>query len=165
MKLKNNKGVTLLILTIIVIVLVVITSITIQAGKHYLNLKDVNELYSDIEAINVAISDYYLEHDDLPIKDHQYLEDKNALEDCFEASGGGADAWVNPDDEGGYYVIDLSKLENLTLINGREYRSWGSSSTSEDYQDLYIINKVTHQVYYPRGVKLRGEVYFTRQIQ
>lgn len=166
MKLKNNKGVTLLILTVTVIILIIITSITVQAGTHYLNLKDVNELYSDIEAINVAISDYYLENDDLPIfANNPYLNDETKLREYFVSNSGGSGAWINPDDSGPYYVIDLSKLENLTLVNGREYRSWSNSSTCENYQDLYIINKVTHQVYYPHGVAMRGEIYYTKQIQ
>jgi len=39
---------------------------------------------------------------------------------------------------------------------------WNNSSTFQVYQDLYIINEVSHQIYYPKGVNYNGEIYFTK---
>ena len=58
--------------------------------------------------------------------------------------------------------IDLSKLDNLTLNYGRDYKKWDTSSTFQNYQDIYIINEVSHQIYYPKGVNYNGEIYFTK---
>ena len=36
------------------------------------------------------------------------------------------------------------------------------TSTFKTYQDLYIINEATHQIYYPKGVNYNVEIYFTK---
>ncbi len=57
--LKNDKGVTLIILTITIIVLLIITGITINNSKSQLMIKKVNNLYSDIDSISTKVSDYF----------------------------------------------------------------------------------------------------------
>ena len=122
MKLKNNKGVTLLILTITITVLLIITGITITNSKGQLAIKNVNNLYSDLESISTKVSDYYLKNDSLPVLENTYLNSSNAL----------------------------------------KLMKWNNSSTFQVYQDLYIINEVSHQIYYPKGVNYNGEIYFTK---
>lgn len=159
--LKSDKGVTLLVLTITIIVLLIITSITISNSKSQLAIKNVNYLYSDIDSISTKVSDYYLKNNSLPVLANAYLNNRNALK-LLCISNEEDESLINPNDDGEYYVIDLSKLENLTLNYGKDYKNWDTSSTFQTYQDLYIINKVSHQIYYPKGVKYNGEVYFTK---
>lgn len=160
MKLRKNKGVTLYILCATVAVLIVITGIMVTYSQDYVALNKVNDLCNDIEAINVAVSDYYLKNNDLPIFEHEYVKDSSELSKLFTEEGT-QKIVINPDDKGEYYVIDLSKLDNLTLKFGKSYKHWENNSSSADYKDLYIINKVTHQVYYAQGVAYNGNVYFT----
>lgn len=163
-KLKNNKGVTLIVLTITIIVLLIITSITIYNSKRQLAIKNVNNLYSDIETISTKVSDYYLKNNSLPIfENNAYLNNTSQLQLLFKSNGGVGEL-INPNDDGPYYVINLSKLENLTLNYGRDYKKWADDSTFQTYQDLYIINGVTLQIYYPLGIKFNDEVYFTRDL-
>ncbi len=161
MKLKNNKGVTLLILTITITVLLIITGITITNSKGQLAIKNVNNLYSDLESISTKVSDYYLKNDSLPVLENTYLNSSNALK-LLCISNGEDESLINPNDDGNYYVLDLSKLENLTLNYGKDFMKWNNSSTFQVYQDLYIINEVSHQIYYPKGVNYNGEIYFTK---
>ena len=66
---------------------------------------------------------------------------------------------------GNYYVIDLSKLDNLTLNYGKDYKKWGAATNDlDDFQDLYMINSVTHQVYYIDGILFDKEYYFSKPI-
>ena len=161
MKSKEEKGVTLLVLTITIIVLLIITSITIGNFQNQLGKKNLNNLYSDIEAINAKISEYYLKNNSLPIfEENAYMNNSSQLKLLFKTNGGKG-TLININDENSYYVINLSKLENLTLNYGREYSNWDNNSTYEKYQDVYIINETTHQVYYPKGVKYNGRMYFT----
>ena len=162
MNVRNNKGITLMVLIIIIIVLMILTSISISNFKSELDIRNVNNLYSDIESISTKVSDYYLANDALPIlEENTYLNSSEELEKLF-SSKGEAEKVINPNDEGPYYVIDLHKLENLTLNYGKEYSNWTNETTSESISDIYIINKVTHQIYYPKGIKLRRKIYFTR---
>ena len=148
MNLRNNKGVTLIILCLTIAVL-----ITISKSSSQLAIRNLNYLYSDIETINTSISDYYLKNVKLPTKG-EYCSDKAT----FAKMLGGLDK-INQEDSGKYYVIDLSELDSLTLNYGREYSKWSSASST--YNDIYVINETTHQVYYVRGIELDGEMYYT----
>ena len=159
--LKNDKGVTLLVLTITIIVLLIITSITLSNSQSQLAIKKVNELYNDIDSINTKIADYYLKNNSLPVLEHTYLNSPNALK-LLCISNGENENLINANDDGNYYVIDLSQLENLTLNYGKQYKDWTETSTFQNYQDLYIINEVSHQIYYPQGIKYNGEIYYTK---
>lgn len=161
--LKNDKGVTLIVLTITIIVLLIITGITITNSRKQLAIKKLNNLYSDIEAISTKVSDYYVKNDSLPIfEDNPYMSDRASF-GTFISYKGGDQSIINTNDNGEYYVLNLSKLDNLTLNYGADYKKWDSSSTYETYQDLYIINKVTHQIYYAQGIEYDGEKYFTKE--
>ena len=160
--LKNDKGVTLIILTITIIVLLIITGITINNSKSQLIIKKVNNLYSDIDSISTKVSDYYLKNNSLPVFDNNiYLNSSSELGTLIEKNGGDKSV-INANDDGPYYVLNLSKLENLTLNFGSEYKKWNDTSTSNMYQDLYIINGVTHQIYYPKGIKYGNNIYYTK---
>ena len=165
MKLKNEKGITLIVLTITIIVILIVTSITIYNSNNQLAIKKVNNLYSDLESISTKVTAYYLENDTLPVYDNEYESSKSDFKTLIDTNGA-EDNVINPNDGETYHVIDLSKLDNLTLNYGLEYKDWKEDQTPSptEYQDLYIINDMTHQIYYPKGIKLRQNVYFTRDI-
>ena len=157
---KNEKGVTLIVLTITIIVLLIITSIIISNSNIQLGIKKVNNLYADIESISTKVTDYYITNNSLPVFEKAFLNDKTMMETFITATGGDSSI-INPNDSGVYYVIDLSKLDNLTLNYGKDYLTWSETGNIKDSQDLYIINQVSHQIYYPNGIKYNDEIYYT----
>ena len=159
MNLKNEKGVTLIVLTITIIVLLIITEITINTSKSQLSIKKLNNLYADLDTINTKVSDYYLKNNSLPVFSNTYLNSRDELSSLL-----GEESVINSNDDGPYYVLNLSKLDNLTLNYGEQYKEWSDTSTFQTYQDLYIINGVTHQIYYPKGIIYDGETCFTRNV-
>ena len=161
---KSESGVTLIALTITIIVLLMITSITITNGIKQLGLKKVNNLEADINSISTKITDYYLKNESLPIFQNPYINGKENFELLLIKNGSNSQTSINPNDSGLYYVIDLSKLEGLTLNYGSNYKSWNESSSYTDLQDVYVINEVSHQIYFPHGIKYSGEYYFTNRI-
>ena len=163
MNLKNEKGVTLIVLTITIIVLLIITGIMISNSKSQLAIKKVNNLYADIDAISTKVSDYYLKNNSLPVFSNAYLNSSNELGLLLIANGGDKSV-INSNDDGPYYVLDLSKLDNLTLNYGNDYQNWNDASTFQTYQNLYIINNVTHQIYYPQGITYKEETYFAKNV-
>ena len=161
---KNNKGITMISLVITIIVLIIVTSITIYNGTAQLGIKRVNSLYADIDSISTKVAEYYLKNEKLPVFENEYIDSidsQNKLEKIFKENGATTNI-TNANDKGAYYVIDLTKLDNLTLNYGDDYKEWTNTSTSEDLQNIYIINSVTHQIYFPHGVRLRDEYYFAR---
>ena len=165
MNVKSEKGVTLIILIIMLIVMGIITTITLNNSPRQLQIGNVNNLFSDIDSLSSKISDYYLQNGTIPIMENNpYLENANELKTVLSSNGALPDE-INPNDQGAYYVIDLSKLDNLTLNFGKDYKNWNDTSTYEEYQDIYIINPITHQIYYPASINLRGTVYYTRDVE
>ena len=164
MKNKGESGVTLLALTITIIVLLIITSITITNGMKQLGLKKVNNLEADIDSLYMKITDYYLKNEALPVLEKPYINNKENFELLLIEKGADVQTSINPNDSASYYVIDLSKLEGLTLNYGSNYKSWNESSSYTELQDIYVINEVSHQIYFPQGIKYSGEYYFTKRI-
>ena len=158
---RNNKGITMISLVITIIVLLIVTSITIYNGLAQLGIKRVNNLYADIDSLSTKVAEYYLKNEKLPVYDNKYVENKNQLETLFRKNGATTDV-TNVNDGDDYYVLDLSKLDNLTLNYGDEYKDWTSTSSANDIQNIYIINSVTHQIYFPHGIKSGDEYYFAR---
>lgn len=159
---KNNKGITMISLTVTIIIMVMLTGIVTVNVKKHIDLKNVNKLYADIENISSKISEYYLKNEELPIYGTKYVNSKTELIQKFIQntgdSGNISDNLNKNDADDGYYVINLSKLDNLTLNYGSEFAQW---QDPQKY-DYYIINTVTHQIYYPYGIQLSDEYYFTR---
>ena len=165
-KFRNEKGVTLLALTITIVVMVIITATLITNTQNRLKLEKVDNLYSDIEQIKDKISQYYIKKGSLPIKEDAYCNAEN-LVSILKANGADKSMELNDlldandnknTSEETYYVIDLSKLDNLTLNYGSEYKKWSSGT---DLQDLYIINIKSHQIYYPKGILVDGKFYYS----
>ena len=158
---KNNKGITMISLVITIIVLLILTSVTIYNGLAQLGIKRVNYLYADIESLSTKVADYYLKNEALPVFDNKYVNNKSELETLFRKNGATTNI-TNVNDGEEYYVLDLSKLDNLTLNYGDDYKEWTSTSSSDKIQNIYIINSVTHQIYFPHGVRSGDEYYFAR---
>lgn len=154
---KNEKGITLIALTITIIVLMIVTSITIVNMESSMKIKRVNKLYNDISNLKTKIDAYYIEHKELPILE-QYCESQAELKSILETNGV-SNIQLDKNDDEYYYVIDLSKIEGLTLSYGKEYNS--DLSTDKGRKDLYIINNRSHQIYYPKTVSFNKKYYYS----
>ena len=173
MYLKNNKGVTLLALTITIIVMLIITGTIIYNTNSHVRTEKINKLYNDIENLNTKIEDYYLKYGDIPTIGDVYCT-QDELKDLLNSNKGSAtlitnnDEIVNPNDGDEYYIIDLEKLEGLTLNYGYgdDYKAAKNTpiSISTEYDEVYIINKVTHQIYYPSGIVAGDFMYYVYNI-
>lgn len=69
-RIKSEKGITLIELTITIAVLLVLAGITTTLGiSSILELRDFNAVKSDIIALTEAVQTYYLENEKLPLED------------------------------------------------------------------------------------------------
>ena len=165
MNIKNKKGISLLVLTITIIVLIIVTSVTVYKVSDHLSVKNLNYLYSDIDSLETKVFAYYNKTGKLPVFDGIYINTNSNLQ--YYLLDQDADN-VNPNDYGAYYVIDLYKLDNLTLNYGKQYKDWGNiedkTTAYLDYKDLYIINTTTMQIYYPKGILYNDVKYYSKKI-
>lgn len=149
MIIKNEKGITLTTLILTVVLILIIGGMMGYYSTSGLNIKRINNMYSDIEQIQTEVDTYYLKNNELPILNVNVSFSK----------------YSNPNDNSEYYVIDLSKLGNLKLNYGKEFENIKSRNNLENYTDVYIINKQSQTIYYLKGIEFEDNTYYTKPIE
>ncbi len=133
---RDEKGVTLLELTITITVLLILASVTTQLGLgKTMELKRYNSVKSDIIELTEAVQTYYMEKGELPLEDAETQVKFTPPEDN-----------KNPNDSGEYYEIDISLLESVNIQNKR---------------NTYIVDKQSLTVYCQEGIEYQGKTYYT----
>lgn len=153
--LKSSRGITMIVLSIAIIILAIVTSMLAYYSSDAIDIKKLNNMYNDIELLSQKVSMYFYENEKIPIL-VQYL---NVAEILGEQKS-------NLDNDT-YYVIDLSKLENLELNFGKDFKEVKNSYSNDDfdiseYKDLYIINEQSHNIYYVKGITADGKTYYAK---
>ena len=97
-KIKKENGITMIALIATLSILMIIFGVTIYNTKKSLAIKDLTNLYNDIEMLEDRAKVYYAEHGEFPVTD-----ETTNIEGCSEI----------------LYQIDSSKINN---INGLHYR-------------------------------------------
>ncbi len=131
--LKNSKGITITVLVVTVVILLILTSTIIMKAGNYKNVNKLNNLYADIKLLEDKVLEYHNDYGILPTKEEKITPNLSM-------------------EEGEYYEIDLSKLENLTL-------NYGNRDAGD--KDIYIVNKKTLDVYYYKGIEYEESLYYT----
>lgn len=131
--LKNNKGITLVAQVITITVFLMIVGVISYSSVSSLQSKNLNDMYTDIVSIQEKVANYYLKYGEAPV-DKSEGPVPNTIIDKISK---------NPNDEGDYYKVDISKLLNLTLNNAQ---------TNENY---YFMNENTLTTYYTKGVAIQ----------
>ena len=143
---KNNKGIALITLIVAVLMMLVISSMIIYNSLSFLNMSNLNKMYNDIKLLNEQVILYSGVNRNLPILDNAYTAELDAsITDGF-----------NKDN---FYVLDLNRMnKNLknSLSFGKDYYSSNFSG-----KDIYVINKLTYQIFYVKGMKYDNTTYYT----
>lgn len=148
--LTSNKAITLVTLVLTIVLILLISGTMGYYTTSGLSLQKVNNMYSDIEQIQSKVDEYYIKNNNLPI-----LNETGIV--SFSNS-------INVNDSSDYYVIDLSKLGNMSLNYGKEFESVKTSNSLDTYTDLYIINAQSQTIYYLKGIKYEDKFYYTKSI-
>ena len=170
---KNQKGISLISLSIAVIVILAIAGTVLYNVRTNLGIQKVKSMQADIENLMGKVTNYYLQYGELPVlnvysggEKQNTLISKNSevISDLVSDASS-----VNYLDIGDYYVIDLSAMENITLTYGQDYETLKSLSADKirtlndgELTDVYIINSVSHNIFYVAGIKYEGKTYYTK---
>lgn len=154
---KSNRGVALATLVVAVLIMLTITGTIAYTSLDTMKLRQLDYMYNDIRLLNQKITNYHLENDELPILENtiEYAD----IIDVVTKEEAGDKVKINPNDsEEDYYIIDLEKLGGITLKYGRDYGKYKENSANIDEdKDVYIINKMSHTIYYLKGIKIELE--------
>lgn len=145
---KKEKGITLVSLVITIVLMLIIASSTIYVSLNRFEINNFSKMKNDIILLDEKVSNYYLKYAGLPI-----LRESDGLGKKYTYTS--LDFEKNSGDNENYYIIDLEAMEGLSLNYGEE--GFKNPNTSDD---IYIINEETHTIYYVRGIKLNGELYY-----
>lgn len=153
-KIKKEKGVSLVSLSIAIIVLVIITNMILYNVKENLVTEKLKNMQNDIENLVDKVSVYYAEYGKIPASKKytniQHIKNAGVISDVV--------------DTGDFFVIDLSVIDNLTLNYGEDFKNINSSLTEEqinEYTDVYIINEDSHNIFYVEGIKIENDIFYT----
>lgn len=148
-KYYKNSGITLVSLIITIIVMLIIAGTTIPISLQRFQINSLKKLYSNIELLQDKVLTYYLRYGGLPIvRDSSNNPIIYATTLNFE---------TNVNDSGNYYIIDLSAMDGIALNYGEE----GISNPTPTAIDIFIINEISHTIYYVKGVEFDGVIYHT----
>ena len=159
-KIKNEKGVTLLILVITVVILALISIPIIVNTTDISELQQYTYFKADIDKLREAIETTYADMNDLSTIGPVYTGDFSFLDKVQ-----GNDQVGNPNDSNMYYVISLSNLNSY--VNAQISLRYGEGNKQETYNgneysgtDVYIINEQSKTIYYEDGVEYKGITYY-----
>lgn len=145
---KKNKGITLIALTVAIAIMIIISSMLVYSAKNGVKMRNLNLMYNDVEILTDKISSHYAKYGDIPIE-IRYLGPINFI--------------PNANDSQEYYVIDLTALESITLNYGLDFNNIHSEEDTKTHDDVYIIDKQSHHVYYAHGIILDEITYYTNE--
>ena len=155
--LKGQKGITLISLSITVIILILITGVLIYNARDSIYIKNYSYLKNDIQNLRDKVSNFYNEYGSIPAKT-QVTRISSGIETVFND--------IEKQNLGEFYVLDLQVLSGLTLHYGEDYEKVKDLDVVSDfYPDLYIINRITHNIFLAGGVKAKEgneiKIYYT----
>ena len=158
MKKINQKGITMVTLTIAIVILVIVSNILIYNAKDGVYANRLESMYNDIASLRNKVIEYYMEYGKLPVNsDVEYsVADK---EDLLEN-------WISDEEyrAGKFFVIDLKALEGVTLSYGKDYEKFTKDMSTEEVSkltDIYIVNNVSQNVFYVSGINVDGKKYYS----
>ena len=144
-KLKEEKGITLITLAITILIMMILTITLTASLQSTTDLKQYNEIKSDILLLSQEVKNYYLKNGELPIN--------KAV--GYDVTTSGSRFFIpekdrNPNDSGSYYAIDWTLLD-IKLNKGN----------NDTEKDIYVVNENSFTVYYLAGVILNNDVHYT----
>ena len=138
---KNQKGVTLVILVATVTVMAIILGTISYSSISTYKMNIYYSRRSDIELLDEKIALYYLKNNTIPVVSSDTINITDLIEGYNEQNVN-----YNPNNSGTLYKIDLSLLDNLTL----KYKN-------------YYIDDQSHTIYFESGVAVGDDMYHTVQ--
>jgi hypothetical protein len=140
-----KKGVSLVTVIVAISIMMILISSVSVIGSSAISSANFEEYKSEIERVANEVNIYVNENNYLPVTNE--VVDINSLGNEFIA-----DVKEKNDLSNKFYVIDVSKLNDNNIEKGK-----GNLTD----RDVFLVSENTNNVYYLKGFKYRGEIYFT----
>ena len=156
MKVKNNKGITLIALTITIIILLILASITIYSGKESIKKAQLESLKTNMLSIKAKAKEY--------VEQASFKNGVNKSEISEEAKNELKGKEANASDyskqnitiNGGEILYKLTS-DNLKEMGLKDVKL----GSNEEYLVKYNIKDVTVEVYNTSGYENNGTTVYS----
>lgn len=143
-----KKGVSLLIVVVAISVMVILISTTIIFGTSSIKTAQYEEFLSQLNRVSSSLNEYTLQNNSLPTT-NEVVSGISLGDEFF------AELIEKKDENNRLYVIDVDLLRDGTIKRGY--------GTVQD-QDIFVVAENTNNVYYVKGFKYKGKVYFGQKV-
>lgn len=139
---KNQKGISIIALILTVVILLILATALIRGSGDSADVQKYNNMCADIVLLEDKISIYYNKYQVIPVQESEISQEliPNIIK-------------TKENNQGSYYYIDLTQISNVTL-------NYGDGTLNS--KDKYIINTMSHKVYYLNGIVLDEKTYYAR---
>ena len=143
-----KNGVSMLVVTVAISVMVILIGSSIIFGSQAIQTAQFEEFVSQLNRLSVAINDYVLDNNAIPTTGEVVSGISLGNEFMSELVS-------KKDENNRLFVVNISLLKDGTIKRG--------SGTAED-QDIFVVAENTNNVYYVKGFRYKGKIYFGQKV-
>lgn len=139
-----KKGLSLSTVVIAISIMLILVSSVSVIGSSAITSANFEEYKSNIDRVSDEVSIYVTDNGTLPVTNEVIAI--NSLGQDFLNQ-----VKENGDLANKFYLVDISKLNDYNIKKGRG---------NVENKDVFLVTENTNNVYYLKGFKYRGKVYF-----
>ena len=139
-----KKGLSLSTVVIAISIMLILVSSVSVIGSSAISSANFEEYKSNIDRVSDEINIYVTDNGNLPVTNEVIAI--NSLGQDFLNQ-----VKENGDLANKFYLVDISKLNDYNIKKGRG---------NVENKDVFLVTENTNNVYYLKGFKYRGKVYF-----
>lgn len=139
-----KKGITISTLVVAITIILILSSVATVVGIRSIKTASFEEFSSKLVRVSNDINLYHTKNKELPLT-NEVLHASSCTEELK------AELAKYGDNNSYLYVVDMNKLNTESVNIGY--------GTIED-GDVFVIAKDTNNIYYFRGIKYKGVVYY-----
>ena len=134
---KNKRGVTTTVIILSVIIMFIILTTATVIGSRNIETVNYEEYVSQLNRVSDAVNEYVIKNDTLPTNSSNEIVAKASLPEALKT--------------------ELTKNGDINKITVNNINK-GKGDTSD--RDVFLIAENTNNVYYYKGYKYRGTLYY-----
>ena len=139
-----KKGLSLSTVVIAISIMLILVSSVSVIGSSAITSANFEEYKSNIDRVSDEVNIYVTDNGTLPVTNEVIAI--NSLSQGFLNQ-----VKENGDLANKFYLVDISKLNDYNIKKGRG---------NVENKDVFLVTENTNNVYYLKGFKYRGKVYF-----
>lgn len=139
-----KKGLSLSTVVIAISIMLILVSSVSVIGSSAITSANFEEYKSNIDRVSDEVNIYVTDNGTLPVTNEVIAINslgKDFLNQVKE----------NGDLANKFYIVDISKLNDYSIKKGKG---------NVENKDVFLVTENTNNVYYLKGFKYRGKVYF-----